>query len=68
MDDILKTFRISGAGMRAQGTRLRVISRLFRLQQPSLACLFRMAKRGFLMDRRRDSGNSHRAFSQTADI
>ena len=26
MDDLLKTFRISGAGMKAQGTRLRVIS------------------------------------------
>lgn len=26
MDDLLKTFKISGAGMRAQGTRLRVIS------------------------------------------
>jgi flagellar basal-body rod protein FlgC len=26
MDDILKTFRISGAGMKTQGTRLRVIS------------------------------------------
>lgn len=26
MDDLLKTFRISGSGMKAQGTRLRVIS------------------------------------------
>ena len=26
MDDIFKTIRISSAGMRAQGTRLRVIS------------------------------------------
>lgn len=26
MDDLLKTFRISSAGMKAQGTRLRVIS------------------------------------------
>jgi len=26
MDDILKTFRISAAGMKAQGTRLRIIS------------------------------------------
>ena len=26
MDDIIKTMRISGAGMRAQGNRLRVIS------------------------------------------
>lgn len=26
MDDLLKTLRISGAGMKAQGTRLRVIS------------------------------------------
>ncbi len=26
MDDLLKTFKISAAGMRAQGTRLRVIS------------------------------------------
>ncbi len=26
MDDLLKTFQISGAGMRVQGTRLRVIS------------------------------------------
>ncbi|MCG8511464.1 MAG: flagellar basal body rod protein FlgC [Rhodospirillales bacterium] len=26
MDDILKTFQISAAGMRAQGTRLRIIS------------------------------------------
>ena len=26
MDDLLKTFKISGAGMQAQGTRLRVIS------------------------------------------